>query len=154
MRKQLLWKSDKRNRKEMGLDGITEYLSERNLKLFFPLYFSAMWADRVYVLFKPFAVIFFSCIQIHPNRYPGFRVRKTKQNKTLVCLHNWDFPSSSIFSHDWIQQLKRFCQELFDLSWVSYLVGVIFWFHAVALETLASLYYGLKIAIDFTNSQP
>lgn len=34
-KKQLLWKSAKRNQKEMGLDSITEHSGETNLKFFF-----------------------------------------------------------------------------------------------------------------------
>lgn len=50
----------------MGFDDIIGYLSETNIKLFLFLYLSATWANRLYLLFKPFVVIF-CLIQKYPD---------------------------------------------------------------------------------------
>ena len=85
---------------------------------------------------------------------------KIKQNKneTNKINHLLAYTTEifqSIFRHDWIQQLKWLYQELFvSLESFFYLVGFIFWFHAAALETLASSYHGIKIAIDLIKCHP
>lgn len=58
--------------------GWHHWLRETNIKLFLFLYLSATWANRLYLLFKPFAVIFFY-IQKYPNNLASALKKKKKQ---------------------------------------------------------------------------
>lgn len=76
--------------------GWHHWLRETNIKLFLFLYLSATWANRLYLLFKPFAVIFFY-IQKYPNNLAS---ALKKKKKAVDSLHNWDSPKYSTFSFD------------------------------------------------------
>lgn len=74
--------------------GWHHWLRETNIKLFLFLYLSATWANRLYLLFKPFAVIFFY-IQKYPNNLASALKKKKKKQLTA---YTTEIPQSILLS--------------------------------------------------------